>query len=115
MHQAEPNDGLKPTETLYLLYDFLGCLTRPVNVSQHTLDQVKVHTSRDGHPQILQRPKAQAASSPLLVQASHCRSARQKLSRLKETVARMITAMKQMTNFSAKQVANKTCLSRYNT
>lgn len=50
MHQVAPHDGVKPTEALHLLYDFLRCLARPIDVPQHTLDQVKVHTSCDGHP-----------------------------------------------------------------
>ncbi len=114
MHQADLYDGLKPTEALYLLYNFLRCLARPVDVPQHTLDQVKVHTSCDGHPQILQRPEVQAAPSPLSVHASHCRSTHLQLSKLKKTVAEMTTAVKQMANFSAKQVAKRVCLSRYN-
>ena len=35
------------------------------------------------------------------------------MSKLK-TAAEMTTAVKQMANFSAKQVANKACLGRYN-
>lgn len=38
----------------YLLYDLLWSLPRPVDVSQNTLHQVKVHPSRDGNPQVLQ-------------------------------------------------------------
>ncbi|KAA6424155.1 MAG: hypothetical protein FRX49_06114 [Trebouxia sp. A1-2] len=39
MHQVAPHDGVKPTEALHLLYDFLRCLARPIDVPQHTLDQ----------------------------------------------------------------------------
>ena len=104
----------KPSGVLYLLYDFLRCLARPVDVPQYTLDQVKVHTSCDGHPQILQRPKEHAAPSPLFVHASHCRSMHLQLSKLKKTVADMTAAVKQMANVRAKPVANKACLGRYN-
>ena len=82
----------------HLLYDFLRGLARPVDVSQHTLDQVKVHTSSDGHPQIFQRPEVQAALSPRSVHASHCRGTHPQLSKLKKTVAEMTTAVKQMAN-----------------
>ncbi len=98
MHEVALHDRLKPAEALYLLYDFLRCLARPVDVPEHTLDQVKVHTSSDGHPQIFQRPKVQAAPSPLSVHASHCRGTHLQLSKLKKTVAEMTTAVKRMAN-----------------